>query len=128
MNDHLREELVTLGQRLIFADTLRDEARAAIFKLWRQHQGELSVDEVAQWTTLSREEILRVTSSEPEAGSAETTLGNGSIGHDGGSHGDARTESVSNALRDRATGDDPAIPDKQIGRWKDDGGAIGAPS
>jgi hypothetical protein len=53
--DELREELTTLGQRILYAEVLRDDAIARVATLWREHGRHLAVEDVGRWTTLSRE-------------------------------------------------------------------------
>ena len=52
IGDELREELAALGQRLVFAEMLRQEAIDEVNVLWRQHHDSLSTDDVSAWTTL----------------------------------------------------------------------------
>ena len=57
LTDELREELVTLGQRIVFAEFERDAAVARVADLWRQHRDALSIEDVGRWTTLSHSEL-----------------------------------------------------------------------
>ncbi|MCF6378108.1 hypothetical protein L2K70_10890 [Nocardioides KLBMP 9356] len=57
MSDELREELVTLGQRIALAELERADAVARVADLWRRHREVLPIEEVATWSTLSHREL-----------------------------------------------------------------------
>lgn len=51
--DELREELTTLGQRIVLAEVQREDAIARVAALWREHREQLTPDDLGRWTTLS---------------------------------------------------------------------------